>query len=181
MPCWHPWRVARWPGRGLASNEENPPGIERGLLRWKRCLSKRRLSYRQLALVDLWVIPRNLTRTSHRTGGIRQRVETKPPVADPVIKGYETTLGLRGLRVERSSGQNWWTVRLNKIEPTRSDRRYVAVVSEWFGVIGWFAANVCPWRHGSTFDARSDRWQVRPQPLRRTNGHRLCRRRRERR
>ena len=46
--------------RRLASNEEDPPWTTRGAFFGGR----RRLSYRQLALVDLGAIPRNLTRTS---------------------------------------------------------------------------------------------------------------------
>ena len=60
-------------------------------------------------------------------GGIRQLVETKPPVADPYpLRRGIIALGPRGFHVELLVLPTWRTVRLNNIEPTPQAPRCVS-------------------------------------------------------
>ena len=60
--------IPRLAAAELAPNEEDPRNHHKGSSSagalYRDALSKRRLSYRQLALIDLGAIPRNLTRAS---------------------------------------------------------------------------------------------------------------------
>ena len=74
-------------------------------------------SYRHLAGFDLGAIPRNLTRTSSRHKRYPTTSRDETPGGRWCWVNDSRSPGAPVLNA--SSGQIWWTVRLNTVEPTR--------------------------------------------------------------